>query len=72
MTPEISVLKKPMGKHFSHPEQSVSDLRVAILEQRNFKETLQYETTELQDIKWFNAVTCRLKEDKGFLAHYTC
>uniref|UniRef100_A0A8C3FIP3 Ig-like domain-containing protein n=1 Tax=Chrysemys picta bellii TaxID=8478 RepID=A0A8C3FIP3_CHRPI len=39
--------QKPMGEHFNLSNHSVTDLKVAILQQKNFKNRLQRETAEL-------------------------
>uniref|UniRef100_A0A8C3EYT3 GIY-YIG domain-containing protein n=1 Tax=Chrysemys picta bellii TaxID=8478 RepID=A0A8C3EYT3_CHRPI len=40
--------QKPVGEHFNLSGHSMSDLQVAILQQKNFKNRLQRETAEEQ------------------------
>ncbi|KAM9113603.1 uncharacterized protein ACDP82_020249 isoform 1-T1 [Pangshura tecta] len=41
-------IQKPVGEHFSLSNHSATDLKVAILKQKNFKNRLQRETAELE------------------------
>ncbi|CAM5142296.1 unnamed protein product [Natator depressus] len=63
-------LQKPVGEHFNHPGHSITDLKVAILDQKTFRNRLQRETAELKFICKFNTINLGLNRDWEWLAHY--
>ncbi|XP_053886742.1 uncharacterized protein LOC128838514 [Malaclemys terrapin pileata] len=62
--------QKPVGEHFNLSGHSVTDLRVAILQQKNFKNRLQRETPELELICKLDTINSGLNKDWEWLSHY--
>ncbi|XP_065414590.1 uncharacterized protein LOC135973774 [Chrysemys picta bellii] len=62
--------QKPVGEHFNLSGHSVTDLRVAILQQKNFKNRLQRETAELELICKLDTINSGLNKDWEWLSHY--
>ncbi|XP_053882120.1 uncharacterized protein LOC128836129 [Malaclemys terrapin pileata] len=64
-------IQKPVGKHFSLPDHSITDLKVAILQQKNFKNRLQRKTAELELICKLDTIKLCLNKDWEWMGHYT-
>ncbi|XP_065454583.1 uncharacterized protein LOC135984072 [Chrysemys picta bellii] len=62
--------QKPVGEHFNLSGHSMTDLRVAILQQKNFKNRLQRETAELELICKLDTINSGLNKDWEWLSHY--
>ncbi|XP_065441954.1 uncharacterized protein LOC122172662 isoform X1 [Chrysemys picta bellii] len=62
--------QKPEGEHFNLSGHSMSDLRVAILQQKNFKNRLQRETAKLELICKLDTINSGLNKDWEWLSHY--
>ncbi|XP_065436529.1 zinc finger protein 577-like [Chrysemys picta bellii] len=63
-------IHKPVSEHFNLPGHSITDLKVTIIEQKNFRNRLQRETAELKFICKFNTINLGLNRDWEWLAHY--
>uniref|UniRef100_A0A452ID09 Uncharacterized protein n=1 Tax=Gopherus agassizii TaxID=38772 RepID=A0A452ID09_9SAUR len=63
-------IQKPVGEHFNLPGHTIADLKVAILQQKNFRTRLQRETAELQFICKFDTISSGLNKDCEWLANY--
>ncbi|XP_074924975.1 uncharacterized protein LOC142047212 [Chelonoidis abingdonii] len=63
-------IQKPIGEHFNLPEHTIADLKVTILQQKNFRTRLQRETAELQFICKFDTNSSGLNKDCERLANY--
>ncbi|XP_053899092.1 uncharacterized protein LOC128844939 isoform X2 [Malaclemys terrapin pileata] len=61
---------KSVEENFNLPGHSITDLKVAILQQKNFKNRLQRETAEVQFICKLNTINLGLNRDWEWLAHY--
>uniref|UniRef100_A0A674JZJ9 FERM and PDZ domain containing 2 n=1 Tax=Terrapene triunguis TaxID=2587831 RepID=A0A674JZJ9_9SAUR len=60
-----------VGEHFNLPGHTIADLKVAILQQKNFRTRLQRETAELQFICKFDTISSGLNKDYP-LIHVIC
>ncbi|XP_050792228.1 uncharacterized protein LOC127042831 [Gopherus flavomarginatus] len=63
-------IQKPVGEHFNLPGHTIADLKVAILQQENFRTRLQRETAEFQFICKFDTISSGLNKDCEWLANY--
>ncbi|XP_050781640.1 uncharacterized protein LOC127035616 [Gopherus flavomarginatus] len=63
-------IQKPVGEHFNLPGHTIADLKVAILQQKNFRTRHQRETAELQFICKFDTISSGLNKDCEWLANY--
>ncbi|XP_065445349.1 uncharacterized protein LOC135982467 isoform X2 [Chrysemys picta bellii] len=63
-------IHKAVSEHFNLPGHSITDLKVTIIEQKNFRNRLQRETAELKFICKFNIINLGLNRDWEWLAHY--
>lgn len=59
---------KPVEEHCRLPGHSVTEVKVAIPEQRNFRGRLQGETVELNVIKKSSSTHLGLNKDNGFVS----
>ncbi|CAM5170374.1 unnamed protein product, partial [Eretmochelys imbricata] len=63
-------IHKPVGEHFSLSGHMITDMKVAILQQKNFKTRLQRETVELEFICKLDTINLGLNRDWEWLSHY--
>ncbi|XP_065428293.1 multivesicular body subunit 12B isoform X1 [Chrysemys picta bellii] len=56
-------IQKPVGEHFSLSGHSITDLKVAILQQKNFKNRLKCEAAELELICKLDTIRLGLNKD---------
>ncbi|CAM4525936.1 unnamed protein product [Lepidochelys kempii] len=63
-------IEKPVGEHFNFPGHTIADLKVAILQQKNFRTRFQRKTAELQFICKFDTISSGLNKDCEWLANY--
>ncbi|XP_073170009.1 high affinity copper uptake protein 1 isoform X3 [Lepidochelys kempii] len=63
-------IQRPVGEHVNLPGHTITDLKAAILQQRNFRTRLQRETAELQFLCKFDASSSGLNKDSDWLANY--
>lgn len=63
-------LQKPVAEHFNLPGHSLSQLKVAVVQQRTFKDRFEREAAEQKIIKKLNCIDQGLNRDHGFLSHY--
>ncbi|CAM5130490.1 unnamed protein product [Natator depressus] len=63
-------IHKPVGEHFNLSGHAITDMRVAILKQKNFKSRLQRETAELEFICKLDTINLGLNRDWEWLSHY--
>ncbi|XP_073212655.1 uncharacterized protein [Lepidochelys kempii] len=63
-------IHKPVGEHFNLSGHSISDLKVTILQQKDFKNRLR-ETAELELICKLDTINSGLKRDWEWMSHYT-
>ncbi|XP_074974844.1 endothelin-3 isoform X1 [Caretta caretta] len=64
-------IQKPVGEHFNLPGHSITDLKVTILQQKNFKKRLQRETAELELICKLDTIKLGLNKEWEWVGHYT-
>ncbi|CAM4716809.1 unnamed protein product [Caretta caretta] len=63
-------IHKPVGEHFNLSGHAITDMKVAILKQKNFKSRLQRETAELEFICKLDTINLGLNRDWEWLSHY--
>ncbi|CAM4698899.1 unnamed protein product, partial [Caretta caretta] len=63
-------IHKPVGEHFNLSGHAITDMKVAILQQKNFKSRLQRETAELEFICKLDTINLGLNRDWEWLSHY--
>ncbi|XP_054831443.1 natural killer cells antigen CD94-like [Eublepharis macularius] len=63
-------VQKPVGEHFNLPGHSIKDLKVAVVQQKPFKNKVQREAAELEFICKFDSVKMGLNRDYEWLSHY--
>ncbi|CAM4618796.1 unnamed protein product [Lepidochelys olivacea] len=63
-------IHKPVGEHFNLSGHAITDMKVAILKQENFKSRLQRETAELEFICKLDTINLGLNRDWEWLSHY--
>ncbi|CAM4645092.1 unnamed protein product, partial [Caretta caretta] len=63
-------IHKPVGEHFNLFGHVITDMKVAILQQKNFKSRLQRETVELEFICKLDTINLGLNRDWEWLSHY--
>ncbi|XP_073199614.1 dymeclin isoform X3 [Lepidochelys kempii] len=63
-------IHKPVGEHFNLSGHAITDMKVAILKQKNFKSRLQRETAELEFICKLDTINLGLNRDLEWLSHY--
>uniref|UniRef100_A0A452I3I4 Uncharacterized protein n=1 Tax=Gopherus agassizii TaxID=38772 RepID=A0A452I3I4_9SAUR len=63
-------IQKPVGEHFNLPGHTIADLKVPILQQKNFRTRLQRETAKLQFVCKFDTISSGLNKDCEWLANY--
>ncbi|EMP39781.1 hypothetical protein UY3_02972 [Chelonia mydas] len=63
-------IHKPVGDHFNLSGHVITDMKVAILQQKNFKTRLQQETAELEFICKLDTINLGLNRDREWLSHY--
>ncbi|XP_074792641.1 uncharacterized protein LOC141975875 [Natator depressus] len=63
-------IHKPVGKHFNLSGHAITDMKVAILQQKDFKIRLQRETVELVFICKLDTINLGLNRDWEWLSHY--
>ncbi|EMP30441.1 hypothetical protein UY3_12442 [Chelonia mydas] len=63
-------IHKPVGEHFNLCGHTITDMKVAILQQKNFKTRLQRETVELEFICKLDTINLGLNRDLGGVNHY--
>ncbi|XP_048698400.2 uncharacterized protein LOC125633326 [Caretta caretta] len=64
-------IHKPVGEHLNLSGHSISHLKVAILQQKDFRNRLQRETAELELICKLDTINLGLNRDWEWLSHYT-
>ncbi|CAM4539123.1 unnamed protein product [Lepidochelys kempii] len=63
-------IHKPVGEHFNLSGHAITDMKVAILKQKNFKSRLQRETAELEFICKLDTINLGLNRDWVWLSQY--
>ncbi|XP_073188346.1 uncharacterized protein [Lepidochelys kempii] len=63
-------IHKPVGEHFNLSGHAITDMKIAILQQKNFKSRLQRETAELEFICKLDTINLGLNRDWEWLSHY--
>ena len=63
-------VEKPVSQHFNLPGHSITDLRVAVLKQENFKTRMDREAEEQKIIHRLDCIGSGLNRDRGFMSHY--
>ncbi|EMP38999.1 Leucine-rich repeat-containing protein 49 [Chelonia mydas] len=63
-------IHKPVGEHFNLSGHAITDMKVALLQQKNFKTRVQRETADLEFICKLDTINLGLNRDWEWLSHY--
>ena len=64
--------QKPVAEHFNLPGHLLTQLKVAVLQQKEFKTRMDREAAEQKIIHRLGCIGEGLNRDRGFMSHYTC